>query len=116
MNGHINNSRRNFVKKITLGAGASMAYTGVSGAGVITKKSSRREAWIAGICQREISTSTSKEMVDRIFEVMEQTLAYQPDIICLPEVFATAQVKQGYSLEEKLEISASVLERLEKFS
>src|SRR5690606_5820067 len=109
------NSRREFVKKIALGAGASLAYSGAV-AGNPDKKISRHEVWVAGICQQDVQTDTSREMVDRIFGIMDQSLSYQPDIICLPEVFATSQVRQEYSLEESLAVSDEVLERLKRFS
>src|SRR5690606_36216886 len=109
------NSRREFVKKMALGAGASLAYSGAI-AGNPEKKISRHEVWVAGICQQDIQTATSREMVDRVFEILDQTLIYQPDIICLPEVFPTSQVRQKYSLQESLLISDEMLERIKSFS
>lgn len=71
---------------------------------------------MASISQENLSADTAEEMVERIFEIMEQTLVYQPDIICLPEVFHTSNVKQKYTINEKVAISNNILVKMATFA
>ena len=106
------NSRRKFLKAATLtSSGTAM---GISAQANSANKSPElgkfpREVWVAGISQEAVFADTAEEMVDKIFILMEKVLVNQPDIICLPELFHTANIKQKYSLSEKIAISNTVL-------
>jgi beta-ureidopropionase len=113
------NSRRNFLK--------NAALTGMATAGAIsipkyahgeafTIENSPRKAWIAGVSQEGIVKDTAGEMIDEIFRFMDQVLVYRPDIICTPEVFPWSNVRQSYTLDEKVEISGKVLARLTDYA
>ncbi len=108
-----NSSRRNFIKKSILTTGvASVGTIGFSANSVISENSNsklHREVWVAGISQMDLVTKTPQLMVDEITNIIEKIATYNPDIICLPEVFPFSNVQQQLSLSEKLEISREVL-------
>ncbi len=92
-------SRRSFLQKSSLGVGIGMAGSSafnIASAGNIklVDRSSRlpREVWIASITLERLSAQTYEEMIEKVFARMENVLAYQPDIICLPELFATIKL------------------------
>jgi len=104
-----NSSRRNFIKKSILTTGvASVGTIGFSANSVISENSNsklHREVWVAGISQMDLVTKTPQLMVDEITNIIEKIVTYNPDIICLPEVFPFSNVQQQLSLSEKLEMS-----------
>jgi predicted amidohydrolase len=55
-------------------------------------------------------------MVKKMFEILDQTMVYQPDIVCLPEVFATSNVSRKYSMDDNVKLSAEALEQFFEFS
>lgn len=75
-----------------------------------------REVWIAGFSQMGLQTETSSQMVEEILRILKNALFYQPDVICLPEVFPTSNIDQELSLSEKLKISEKVLEQFSGFA
>ncbi len=108
-------SRRNFLKKtaITTGLAAAGSY-GLANdlsAPEIIKNRLPREVWIAGISQMDLYTKTPQLMLEEILNITKKTLVYQPDVICLPEVFPTSNVEQKLSLSEKLDASRAALEQ-----
>jgi predicted amidohydrolase len=113
-------SRRKFIKTAVLTSGISsigiMTASGQPNPPEEIRDRLPREVWVAGISQENLSAATAEEMVDRIFQIMEETLVYQPDIICLPEVFHTSNVKQRYTNTEKLAISNSILTKMAAFA
>ena len=54
-----------------------------------------REVWIATISQNGTETDRFDQMIQAILRRMEETLPYEPDIICLPEVFPFANLRGG---------------------
>ena len=113
-------SRRNFLEK-------SAATTGLMafGAAGISKSSFSqgtatgklpREVWIATISQMRLAADTPEEMVRLIFSNMEKAIIHQPDIICLPEAFLTANVRKRLTLSEKVETSTRILKMFSAFS
>lgn len=113
------NSRRKFLKAATLTSSGTVM--GISAQANSANKSPElgkfpREVWVAGISQEAVFADTAEEMVDKIFILMEKVLVNQPDIICLPELFHTANIKQKYSLSEKIAISNTVLNRMAAFA
>ncbi|MEX0882425.1 MAG: carbon-nitrogen hydrolase family protein, partial [Cyclobacteriaceae bacterium] len=99
--------------------------TGIAGMGSINlvsgrtrkkKEINRREVWVAGVSQERLVADSPQQMLDLVLSQMEKSLYYQPDIVCLPEVFATSNIKNPYSLQEKLDFSNEVLNTLSKFA
>jgi predicted amidohydrolase len=54
-----------------------------------------REVWIASISQSRMETDRFDQMIQAMLRRMEETLPYEPDIICLPEVFPFANLRGG---------------------
>ncbi len=46
-----------------------------------------REVWIATLSQNRLEARNYKEMMKKMLWRMEEIVAYEPDIVCLPEVF-----------------------------
>ncbi len=62
-----------------------------------------REVWIATISQHGMHAETSGQMVDRILGEMQNVVQYEPDIICLPELFPTAYIDENPSIRDLAE-------------
>lgn len=92
-----NQSRRNFLKKTSLGAAA------FSVAGFPENENRRnakpggsgREVWIASLTQDNMTGSTYQEVMKAALKKMELAVPFAPDIICLPEVFHVAGIPTG---------------------
>ncbi|MDO6439239.1 carbon-nitrogen hydrolase family protein [Cyclobacterium sp. 1_MG-2023] len=114
------NPRRKFLKTAAMTSGISSI--GVLPVNSAPSPDSRlvcklpREVWVAGISQEAVFAGTAEEMIDRIFILMEKVLVNQPDIICLPELFHTANITKNYSLSEKIAISNNVLDKMAAFA
>lgn len=114
-------SRRNFL-------GKTAATTGLAALGAVglTSKSEAqdnnstrklpREVWIATVSQMGLRAENSEQMIKYIFKILEKSVVYQPDIICLPEVFATSFLEQKQSLAKKIESSAMALKEFSAFA
>lgn len=68
-----------------------------------------REVWISCISQMGLHAETPELMVDTILGILRRVIVYQPDVVCMPEVFPTSNIDQRLSLPEKLEKTESVL-------
>ena len=94
-------SRRSFLQSAPVGVGAGivgMASEGAASASIGHDSSERRlprEVWIASISQNGMRASGHEEMSQRMLARMEEVTQYQPDIICLPEVFPFANLAGG---------------------
>jgi len=113
-------SRRNFIKKSALTT--SMASLGTYGLAKNSIKNGNsenklpREVWIAGISQMGMQTETSEQMVEETLQSLKKVLFYQPDIICLPEVFPTSNIEKRLSTEDKLELHEKALPQFSDFA
>lgn len=95
-------TRRDFLQKTSLGFGL-LATTGARNtlaAEPRIKPKPRenrlpREVWIATISQNRMEASNFKEMINKMLGRMNEVLSYQPDIICLPEVFPFVNLSSG---------------------
>ena len=95
-------TRRNFLQKSSLGFGLLVmtgnANTLATKARIKPKPRENRlprEVWIATISQNRMEASNFKEMINKMLGRMSEVLSYQPDIICLPEVFPFANLSSG---------------------
>ena len=113
-------SRRKFIKSAGLTAGLSAAAATTWPVQATEKQSTReklpREIWVAGISQENLNTQTVQQMVDEVFRIAEDVLIYQPDVICLPELFPTANNSEKLSREGKVEVGKNVTERFGSFA
>lgn len=85
-------TRRNFLKKASLGLGIiGISKFDKSFANSIkpVNKNNRlpREVWIASLSQGGLEAKNYKEMIKKVLNLMEEVVPYQPDIVCLPETF-----------------------------
>ena len=113
-------SRRTFLKKSALTTGFFAAGSvGMAGDSLNNSNTSGklpREVWIGTFSQSGLTAGTSKQMVDRVIEMLKEMMSYRPDIICLPEVFPTSNIEKQYSLREKLALSGEALKRFSQFA
>jgi predicted amidohydrolase len=100
-----NLSRRKFFGNISMGAGAMGLPTGFLQA----KKDKAAEIApkqvnVATVSIMDMLAKDSNEMVQKVLAVMEEIIPYQPDIICLPEIFAYANIEnRNYQLRDVAE-------------
>ncbi|MBN1126002.1 MAG: carbon-nitrogen hydrolase family protein, partial [Sedimentisphaerales bacterium] len=59
-----------------------------------------REVWAATVSLERLEVNTPEEMIRRIIARMEEILPYEPDIICLPEVFPYMMLSKRPPLSE----------------
>jgi len=102
-----NASRRNFLKKSSLGLGAGIV--GVSNPFIRTdsvnnsddNKKLPREVCVASVDLKGLwPDKTTESRIKRILERMEEVTGLQPDIVCLPELFNTIWVEEKKPLSE----------------
>ena len=97
-------SRRKFLENASLGAGA----IGLPGNLLKTenkneKATAPRQVNLATVSIMDMSATDSKDMIQQVLGVMEQIIPYQPDIICLPEIFAYSNISIKYELKDAAE-------------
>ena len=87
-------TRRRFLQTTTLGAGLGALAHGASETAAgeqqpAPDRSTRlpREVWVASIAQDRMHASNYQGMIKAILGRMEAVVPFQPDIVCLPEVF-----------------------------
>lgn len=108
---HKDISRRDFIADASKGAGAGvMGVTGLNAASNTTivpaSKENRlpREVWVASMSLFGLHPERTIEgRIRRMIGRVERIMPYQPDIVCLPEVFQTAWVDEEKPLEETAE-------------
>jgi beta-ureidopropionase len=112
-------SRRNFIRKTAITTGmASVAPFAVANSSFSEQntKKSLHEVWIAGVSQAGIREKTPELMVERILEILKEVVTYNPDFVCLPEVFPFENIDQQLTFQEKVKISDKVLLQFSDFS
>lgn len=110
MKNNRNMSRRGFIKKGAVATGAGIVGgSTLNFSSAETRESAEkrgrlpREVWVASVSAKGLGIDGTKERkINTILSRMEQTLPYQPDIICLPEAFVY-QWSRKPSLSEKAE-------------
>lgn len=100
-------ARRGFLRTTAFGAGAALlaGATKRAKANSVTPKNQRlpREVWIATIDQNGLRAENYREMMSRILARMEQVAAFEPDVVCLPEIFPFIGIGRPPSIEEVAE-------------
>ena len=90
-------TRRRFIETASVGLGLGWAGTYVraaSGPMGGTPKALRlpREVWIASLSLNGLRAENPKEMTTKVLARMEEVAPFEPDIVCLPEVFPFANL------------------------
>ena len=94
-------SRRSFLRSAPVGVGAGIvgfaAESSASDSPERRPAASRlpREVWIASISQNGMAADSHKGMIQQMLARMNEVTTYQPDIICLPEVFPFVNLAGG---------------------
>lgn len=112
-------SRRNFLGKTVSAAGLTLGSVGLADASQTTENQPSklpREVWIATVSQMDLNEKISEDMLDLILKILEDAIIYQPDIICLPEVFATSMTEKTYTLAEKVKKSKIAIDKFSAFA
>lgn len=113
--------RRGFFKNSILTAGAAWFASGIRPAQAkpVRPKAQRlpREVWIATLTTERLSASTQATMVKRVIEMMTEIVPHEPDVICLPETFAVANLsKSPAELRKRAEASHEIIEPIAEFA
>jgi len=100
-----NISRRNFLGNASLGVGA-MGIPGFVLRSESTKvvDNSPTHVNLGTVSIMDVSASSATDMVQKVLAIMGEMLPYKPDIICLPEIFAYANIPgDHYQLKDRAE-------------
>ena len=115
-----NITRRNFIQRTAVTSGlATIIPVGMSDSLTDQKPEDQNpapEIWIAGVSQMNLHAETPELMIDQVMEILSETVPYHPDFVCLPELFPFAYVDKQLSLNEKVAVSETVLNRFSEFS
>ena len=94
-------SRRNFLQRSSLAASELVigSTKGVRADEPVKKVAPvdrlPREVWVASIAQDRMEGRNYKEMIGKMLGRMKEVVVYEPDIICLPEVFPFVNLASG---------------------
>src|SRR5688500_16575992 len=113
-------SRRKFLSAAAMAAGgvtiASGGLANAPEAPSASTESAAREVWVASVSQMDMTAETPALMVEKIFEVLKEALVFNPDIICLPELFNTSNIKRKYTFREEVAFSSDVIKQFAAFA
>ena len=89
-------TRRNFLRNAALTASIAASTPFAAASSVPEMRNNARklphEVWIASVSQEGLTATDSEGMVKRLLKILNGKMNYQPDIVCLPETFPTANV------------------------
>ena len=93
-------TRRHFLQTASAGLGIGAVAAGVGSAAtaeVPVRRGARlpREVWIASISQNGLQANTVEDMSRQMLRRMEEVVPFEPDIVCLPEVFPFVNLSGG---------------------
>lgn len=90
-----NQTRRNFVKNVSLGAATLGLTSFTSQKNLSTSEATRnsREVWIATLALDSITGTDIREVTKAALNQMENAVPFVPDIYCLPETFHVSGIK-----------------------
>lgn len=113
-------SRRKFLSASAMAAGgvtiASGGLANALEAPSASTERANREVWVASVSQMDMTAETPALMVEKVFGVLKEALAYQPDIICLPELFGTSNIKRKYTFKEEVAFSPDIIKQFAAFA
>jgi len=95
-------TRRRFLQATSLGVGLGTLTSAGSASGAAQTVQARprrdrlpREVWVASISQNGMTAGSHEQMTRQMLARMEEVVSYEPDIVCLPEVFPFANLSGG---------------------
>lgn len=98
-------SRRKFLQNASLGIGAGIVGIPANGMQTfVPSKSSPHDIVVGSVSISGVNAKSPEEMVGHVLTFMKQMSTYKPDIICLPEGFAYANLN-GFKYNVKEEAS-----------
>jgi len=123
-------SRRNFIEKAAVTAGlTAVGYDTLFGKSsnlsptpspqereVLLQERLPREVWIATVSQEGMSAETTEKMAEAMLGVIGKSVAYRPDIVCLPEYFLYTSIQKRLTLPERVEISENLSHNFAAFA
>ena len=113
-------TRRHFIEKATITTGlTALGAKPVFGQPSGSNRSPDqlpREVWISTVSQHGLSADTSEKMAQTILSILEKSIPYRPDIICLPEVFLTTNIRERKPLAEAAALSNELLKDFMTFA
>jgi beta-ureidopropionase len=113
-------SRRTLLGNTAITAGMAPFATSGSSArstpGIQREEHSPRAVWIAAVSQMWLRAPSAQSMADQVMNILKEAIPFQPDFVCLPELFPFGNIEKTYPISEMLDISAKVLDRLSEFS
>ncbi len=114
-------TRRNFLQKSSLGLGAGVVGLSSPSEAIsenAERKNNRmpREVWVANISLHGLrKPKTGEDEFKPIMERMEEFVHFQPDIMCLTELFLK-RVITGYSKEKAESVPGPIVNRFGEFA
>ena len=103
-------TRRGFVRRSVAGLGLGAATTlkaKTSPYGDTTPRDPGtrlpREVWIASFALAEETAGDYRQMAQNVLKHLDEIVAYQPDIVCLPETFPFAGISKDFVLRDAAE-------------
>ncbi len=105
--GHTTTNRRSFLQT-TVGLGVAgavgLAATPHAHAAPVPRSERLpREVWVASLSLHSLEAQTHEEMIRKVFQRLEQIKPFQPDVVCLPEVFPFLKLAKTPPLAEVAE-------------
>jgi beta-ureidopropionase len=92
---HSNISRRKFLGNVSLSAGA-IAVPGKLPLNKLTvPEQAHGRVNVATVSTANIFAKDTPAMIEKVLAVMDEIVPYKPDIICLPEIFAYANIENN---------------------
>ena len=113
-------SRRSFIGKAAMTAGfaalGAESTFGKTDESHTSQTELPREVWIATVSQQGMNEETPEKMVKSVFAVLEKSVVYRPDIICLPEIFMYSYLHSGMDLQKEAARSDELLKEFMTFA
>jgi predicted amidohydrolase len=113
-------SRRNFIRNTGITTGlasvAPLAMANRLASPGRDENPTPREVWIAGVSQMGLRAKSPELMVEKIMDILTDTVKYNPDFVCLPEAFPFEYVESKLTFPQRVEVSEKILEQFAGFS
>ena len=93
MNKSIHASRRGFLLGAPAGLGLAPAMQAAPAPAAAKANRLPREVWVATISQNNARADNHRQMIRLVLGRMEQVAPFEPDIVCLPEVFPFVNIE-----------------------
>ncbi len=118
-------SRRGFIQKAAAGLAVGVYGASASSSSAAENQPAAREkcnrlpreVWVASLTVRGLSADSSENLVSKVLKRMEEVTPYQPDIVCLPELFGYMNVRPKPPVSEIAEtVPGPICKRIGKYA